>query len=199
MEIVKAFFMLFNNFSDLQIILVSLPFLWVHRAEPRVQHLFASLLYSFSLLVLMKGCFRIPYPQRPDTFSFPSGHCWMILSTSYFVFKALLVEKKQYLFWTSFFVLGEVGICLCLGYHTGWDCLWGIIFSILFLFPIDFMSKKISNFRLNSLISILFAIVIYFIVLRLAPAYAVKSFSIMTYYFSFIILTFFVSKIHCKK
>lgn len=192
MNIIKSFFMFFNYLNDLHVILASLPFLWMNRKDINVQRIFISLLYSFALLVLVKGSFRIPHPQYTHTFAFPSGHCWMMLATSYFVFKSLLKEKKQYLFWTSFFVFIEAGVCICGGYHTFFDCVGGIIFSSVSVIMIECLYKKVKSIKINAVLCSVFAICVYYIIWQLAPNYANRSLGTMFLYMFIIVIMNFV-------
>lgn len=197
-SIIKNVFMFFNYFNDLHILLAAFPFLWISRTEINVRRLFISLLYSFTFLFLIKGSLRIPHPQYTRTFAFPSGHCWMMLSTCYFVFKAILKEKQQYIFWTGFFSFIEAGLCISAGYHTFFDCAAGLFLSALFVWIINFINQKISSLKVNTLISVVFSMCVYVLITHLAPAYADKSFITIIIYIAFIVLMNFVPYIHIK-
>ena len=181
MHIMKSFFMLFNHINDYHMVLFLLPILLQQKDKSKVYNAFFKITLSLCILILVKGSLRIPHPKYTNTFAFPSGHCWMMLTASYFLWKELV---KKYLYFVFTLCAIEAGVCLFGGHHIITDVCGGFILSAIAIVFIEILDKKVRfNMMVRMICLTLFAIFVFYLIYLKAQNYAIKSIGEFLFYY----------------
>lgn len=181
MQIIKSFFMLFNHINDYHMVLFAFPILLQQKDKTKTYNTFFNIALSLCILVLIKGTLRIPHPKYTHTFAFPSGHCWMMLSASYFLFKDIV---KKYLYYVIALCIIEAGVCIFGGYHTMTDICGGFVLSAITIVFIEVFNKKFyNNQMIKTLFLTMFAILVFIVIFFKAPNYAKNSIGGFLFYY----------------
>ncbi|MBR1428758.1 MAG: hypothetical protein IJ590_00710 [Rickettsiales bacterium] len=149
MSLIKLFASALNKYNHFMIVLTFLPFLVIEykKNSKAVFNIFFTIFIALAMSILAKALFRVPHPVNPNTFAFPSSHCWIIPLTAYCCMNCLLKDKKLCMKWLVFFMAVETFICVAGGHHTWFECIVGLIGCILSLVAIEWYSKKMNHIK----------------------------------------------------
>ena len=202
MSLIKLFAGVLNRYNHCMIILTFLPLLVIEYKKDKkaVFNVFFAVFIALAFSILAKGIFRIPHPANPNTFAFPSSHCWVIPVAAYSCLRCILKDKKLCMKWLIFFMAVETFICIAGGHHTWFECFAGLIGCIVSLMMIEWYLKKMNHIKF--VLGCLFGISIGAFAWHISPAYGKGSiFNLAT--FGTISLLLYVCPIlmncNCKK
>ena len=146
MYIINFLFKTLNNYNEWKITLSLLPILILQYKKDK-HSVFCSvfiIFISYMMMFLTKGSLRITHPIYTHTYSFPSGHCWVIPLFLYAFLRSILNDKKKCFIWWFIYSIIEIFICTYGGYHTIIDCLGGAIGCLCSLIIIERFIKTIN-------------------------------------------------------
>lgn len=171
MDLIKLFASALNRYNHCMIVLTFLPLLVIeYRKNSRaVFEVFFTLFISLAMSILVKGIFRIPHPANPNTFAFPSSHCWIIPVAAYECLNCILKDKKLCMKWLVFFMAVETFICIGGGHHTWFECFAGLVGCIVSIVIVEWYNKKMNHIKF--ILGFAFGISIGAFAWHISPAY----------------------------
>ena len=149
MYLIKLFASALNRYNHFMIVLTFLPFLVIEykKNSKAVFNIFFTVFIALAMSILAKGIFRIPHPANPNTFAFPSSHCWVIPVAAYECLKCILNDKKLCMKWLVFFMAVETFICVAGGHHTWFECFAGLGGCIASIVIMEWYNKKMNHIK----------------------------------------------------
>ena len=171
MDLIKLFDGALNRYNHCMILLTFLPLLVIEykKNSKAVFDIFFTIFIALAMSILAKALFKIPHPANPNTFAFPSSHCWIIPLTAYCCLNCILKNKKLCMKWLVFFMAVETFICVAGGHHTWFECFAGLVGCILSLVLINWYLKKMNHIKF--VIGCLFGISVCVFAWHVSPAY----------------------------
>ena len=171
MLLIKMFASALNRYNHFMIVLTFLPFLVIEYKKDKkaVFNVFFAVFIALAFSILVKGIFRIPHPANPNTFAFPSSHCWIIPLTAYCCMNCILKDKKLCMKWLIFFMAVETFICIGGGHHTWFECFAGLFGCVLSLIIIERYTKRMNVIKL--ILGCIFGVSIGAFAWHISPAY----------------------------
>ena len=113
---------------------------WIYKKQYiKIPYVFSFVGLAQIVCIFTKAIFRIPNPNYTHTYSFPSGHIFLMLAIILITLWLFLKNKKKVLIITNILALYEGWKIIFLGYHTIYD----VVGAYLMVFVLFFSYKKV--------------------------------------------------------